>query len=197
MDVPTHWNSSFLAWEHLLLIKDAINIVLTTLTVSTTSEARKDAKRLKQIQLTEDEWDLMKDLVEILGPFYETTEALGGSEYITISYMFLSILALMQNLTSLTSSSDEELNDEIDFETDDSVFNEDIRFIDAQEEEEEGPKKRKISINTPTNTANIEHKIKNALYSALLHYWDLFDSEVFLTCLLDPKCKKLRFATIS
>ncbi|RIB15729.1 hypothetical protein C2G38_2092660, partial [Gigaspora rosea] len=34
MDVSTRWNSSFLAWERLLLIKDAINIVLATLTVS-------------------------------------------------------------------------------------------------------------------------------------------------------------------
>ncbi|RIB28603.1 hypothetical protein C2G38_2314135 [Gigaspora rosea] len=111
--------------------------------------------------------------------------------------MFPSILVLIQNLASSTSSSDEELNDEIDFETDDSAFDEDIGFIAAQEEEEEGPKKRKISINTPTNTANMRHKIKNALYSALLHYWDLSDGEVFLACLLDPKCKKLRFATIS
>ncbi|RIB24794.1 hypothetical protein C2G38_2069174 [Gigaspora rosea] len=43
MDILTHWNSSFLAWERLLLIKDAINIVLATLTVSNALEAWKDS----------------------------------------------------------------------------------------------------------------------------------------------------------
>ncbi|CAG8655429.1 1881_t:CDS:1, partial [Scutellospora calospora] len=42
-------------WERFLLIKDAIDIVVTTLTVSNTPEDRKDAKRLKEIQLTDDE----------------------------------------------------------------------------------------------------------------------------------------------
>ncbi|CAG8603250.1 3887_t:CDS:2 [Cetraspora pellucida] len=113
MDVLTQWNSSFLTWECLLLIKNAINIVLTTLTVSTASEVYKDARRLKQIQLTEDD----------------------GSEYVTISYMFPSILALMQKLASSTSSYDEELDDEINFKTDDLAFDEDVGYVDAQEEE--------------------------------------------------------------
>ncbi|CAG8821996.1 41951_t:CDS:2, partial [Gigaspora margarita] len=132
MDVPTRWNSSFLAWERLLLIKDAIDIVITILTVSSTQKDQKDAKRLKEIQLTDDEWDLMKDLVDILGPFFETTEKLGGSEYITISYILSSILGLMRNLTSSTNYTDDELN--------------------------------------------------------------LSDSDAFLVCLLDPRCKKLKFA---
>ncbi|CAG8856570.1 44824_t:CDS:1, partial [Gigaspora margarita] len=34
----------------------------------------------------------------------------------------------------------------------------------------------------------------NALYNALLSYWDLSDNELFLACLLDPRFKKLRFA---
>ncbi|CAG8850289.1 38582_t:CDS:2, partial [Gigaspora margarita] len=152
---------------------DAIDIVLTTLNASTMPEAHRNAKRLKEIQLTEDD-----------------------SKYITISYIFLSILALMQELSSSICYSVEELN-EVDFETDDFAFDENIGFVDAQEEEEEGPKKRRISINTPTNTANMKHKVKNALYNTLLHYWDLSDGEVFLACLLNLRCKKLRFATLS
>ncbi|CAG8560124.1 1091_t:CDS:2 [Cetraspora pellucida] len=80
IDVPTCWNSSFLAWERLLLIKNVINIVITTLTVSGIPEAQRDAKRLKEIQLTKDEWDLMRDLVDILGLFYETTEELAPTQ---------------------------------------------------------------------------------------------------------------------
>ncbi|RIB08818.1 hypothetical protein C2G38_2210624 [Gigaspora rosea] len=41
----------------------------------------------------------------------------------------------------------------------------------------------------------MQYKIKNALYNTLLHYWDLSDNELFLACLLDPRFKKLRFAT--
>ncbi|CAG8806392.1 8392_t:CDS:2 [Gigaspora margarita] len=41
----------------------------------------------------------------------------------------------------------------------------------------------------------MKHKVKNALYNALLHYWSLSDGKVFLACLLDLKCKKLWFAT--
>ncbi|CAG8560195.1 17814_t:CDS:2, partial [Cetraspora pellucida] len=182
---------------------DAIDIVLTTLTISTAPDARKDAKRLKEIQLTDDEWNLMKDLVNILGPFCEVTEVLGGSEYISISYIVPSILKLMQKLIGPTSYSDEEplrysdeeLNNEVNFETDDLAFDNDIGFTDAQEEEEKDPKKRKININTPTNTVNMRYRIKNALYNALLHYWDLSDNEVLLACLLDPRCKTLHFAS--
>jgi len=190
-----------------LLIKDAIDIVITTLTVTNSPEARRDGRRLKEIQLTEDEWDLMKDLVDILGPFFETEE-LGGSEYITISYILTSILALIRNLANSINHSadelsdelndelsDEELSEEVNFETNDLAFDNNIGFIDAKEEEEQGPKKRKININTPTNTKNMKHKIKNALYNALLHYWDLSDSDALLACLLDLRCKKLKFAS--
>ncbi|CAG8544701.1 11448_t:CDS:2, partial [Scutellospora calospora] len=100
------------------------------------------AKRLKEIQLTNDEWDLIRDLVNILGLFFETTEKLGGSEYITISYILLSIWRLMRSLTISESYTDDELN-EVNFETDDL---------------------------------------------------DLSDSDTFLVCLLDLRCKKLKFA---
>ncbi|CAG8550960.1 16324_t:CDS:2 [Cetraspora pellucida] len=77
---------------------------------------------------------------------------LGGSEYITISYIFLSIWRLIRNLTTSTSYTDNELN---------------------------------------------EYKIKNTLYSALLHYCDLSDDDAFFVCLLDSRCKKLMFATLT
>ncbi|CAG8762506.1 15997_t:CDS:2, partial [Cetraspora pellucida] len=120
-------------------------------------DARKDAKRLKEIQLTDDEWNLMKDLVNILGPFYEVTEKLDEPE-----------------------SYSDELTNEVNFETDDLAFDNDVGFTDAQEEEEEGSKKKKININTPTNIVNMRFRIKNALYNALLHYWDLSNDELLL-----------------
>ncbi|CAG8722219.1 19642_t:CDS:1, partial [Racocetra fulgida] len=137
--------------------------------------------------------DLMRDIVNILGPFFEVTELLGGSEYITFFYMIPSILGLMDKLDCSTDHLDE-LNN-INFEMPDLVFDNNVGFVDAQEEEEGGPKGRKIKINTPIDVTNMQHKIKNALYNALLHYWDFSDEELFLAYLLDPRFKKLRFAT--
>ncbi|CAG8805546.1 19806_t:CDS:2, partial [Cetraspora pellucida] len=65
-DVLTRWNSSFLAWERLLL----------------------------KIMLTNDEWNLMNDLTHLLGLFNEYTEYFSGSEYVTISMMYPLITAL-------------------------------------------------------------------------------------------------------
>ncbi|CAG8750834.1 20207_t:CDS:2, partial [Cetraspora pellucida] len=175
------------------MFHNAINIVLATLSVSSTSEARKDARRLKEIQLTDNEWDLMRDIVNILGPFFEVTELLGGSEYVTFFYMIPSILGLMDKLDCSTDHLNESNN--INFEMPDLVFDNNVGFVDAQKEEEGGPKGKKIKINTPIDVTNMQHKIKNALYNALLHYWDFSDEELFLAYLLDLRFKKLRFAT--
>ncbi|RIB02306.1 hypothetical protein C2G38_2125544 [Gigaspora rosea] len=128
--LPDNNNSSFLAWERLLLIKDAIDIVLATLTVSNALEARKDAKRLKEIQLIENEWDMMRDIVNILEPFFEVTKVLGGSEYATFSYMIPSILELIEKLDCSMEYSDE--SDYVNFETTDLVFDDNVEFVDAQ-----------------------------------------------------------------
>ncbi|CAG8450078.1 335_t:CDS:2 [Scutellospora calospora] len=144
-----------------------------TLSISSASEARKDARRLKEIQLTDNEWDLMRDIVNILGHFFEVTELLGSSEYVTFSYMITSILGLMDKLDCSIDYLDESNN--INFEMPDLVFDNNVEFVDSQEEEESGPKGRKIKINTPID--------------------DFSDEELFLAYLLDLRFKKLRFAT--
>ncbi|CAG8567843.1 7663_t:CDS:1, partial [Racocetra fulgida] len=144
--------------------------------------------------LTDEEWNLIHDLIKILGPFFEVIEELSGSEYITISFIVLSILALMERLDCSTRNL-EKSNDTLNFETTDLVFDDNVGFTDTYKEEEDGSKERKIKINTPTVVIDIKHKIKNSLYSALLHYWDLSNDEVFIACLLDPRFKKLRFVS--
>ncbi|CAJ0919736.1 4160_t:CDS:2, partial [Entrophospora sp. SA101] len=56
-DVPTRWNSSYLAWTRLIKIKEFISLLA--------------------------KWELLKELVKILKPFEEATTYLGGSSYIT------------------------------------------------------------------------------------------------------------------
>ncbi|CAG8489150.1 22907_t:CDS:2, partial [Cetraspora pellucida] len=116
-------------------LRAKIDVSTPTLSVSSTSEARKDARRLKEIQLTDNEWDLMQDIVNILGSFFEVTELLGGSEYVTFSYMIPSILGLIDKLDCSTDHLDKSNN--INFEMPNLVFDNNVGFVDAQEEEED------------------------------------------------------------
>ena len=51
-------------------------------------ETKKDGKRLNSILLSDMEWELLNDLVNLLSPFEEATRFLGGSKYITYSMMY-------------------------------------------------------------------------------------------------------------
>ncbi|KAF0552908.1 zinc finger bed domain-containing protein 1-like [Gigaspora margarita] len=135
----------------------------------------------------------MQDIVNILGPFFEVTEVLGSSKYSTFSYIIPSILGLIEKLDCSMEDSDK--SNYINFETTDLVFDDNVEFVDAQEEDEGSSKERKIKINAPIDVTNMQHKIKNVLYNALLHCWNLSDNELFLACLLDLRFKTLRFAT--
>ena len=49
---------------------------------------RKDGKLLKDIMLTEAEWDLIIELLQVLGTIEEVTTCLGGSKYVTHSLLY-------------------------------------------------------------------------------------------------------------
>jgi len=67
--VQTRWNSSYYAWERLIKIKAYIQALLPELINSSNLDDKKDGKTLEQIMLTSDEWDLLQELIMILGPF--------------------------------------------------------------------------------------------------------------------------------
>ncbi len=64
--------------------------------------------------LTSDEWDLLQELILILGPFEEATRYLGGEKYITYSIMNPIIkqikTLLLSSISSPTSSVPHESN---------------------------------------------------------------------------------------
>jgi hypothetical protein len=98
-DSPTRWNSSYLAWNRLLLLKNHISMVLNSLSTKTDSDSKKDYKILKNIMLSPEEWDLLKDLRPILRPFSKATELLGGSSYCTISIMTPILIGIKKRFT--------------------------------------------------------------------------------------------------
>jgi len=154
-DVPTRWNSSFLAWERIYLLKDAIYAALDILSKNKKNnlQIRKDYNRLNKILLEEDEWDFMLEMINILGPFYESTLILGASNYVTISLMYPVIEALKDKFKAVKRN-DDEYYDEPILESSETVFDE----IEVEEDNnddnnsngnssEDKSKKKKININ--------------------------------------------------
>ena len=92
--MSTRWNSSYLAWVRLLYLKGWIKILLNVLSYNTDLDSKRDAKRLKQIMITNDEWDLIADLTEVLSVFADVTEDLGGSKYVTNSMCTLMLMEI-------------------------------------------------------------------------------------------------------
>ena len=77
-DISTRWNSSYYAWERLIKIKAYIQILIAELVSNEDdSDAKKDGKHLEQIMLTSGKWDLLQELILVLGPFEEATKYLG------------------------------------------------------------------------------------------------------------------------
>ncbi|CAB5369823.1 unnamed protein product [Rhizophagus irregularis] len=176
-------------------IKDLIDILAFTMLINPDLSTRRDGKRLKNINLTENEWQEISKLIIILEDFAGATEYLGGSKYATISLMY-SVLAMIKQKILLDNDSNVE---DIDLTNSDTAFDDDVGYEDAPEDESisEQPKRRKININTPQNYTDLEKRVKAALYRSMNHYWEVPQEQGMLAALLDPRFKELRFASNS
>lgn len=143
------------------------------------SNIRKDGKKLKEIMLSEAEWELVIELLQVLGPIEEVTTCLGGSKYVTYSLLFRLIQSLKKRFRSNRVT-----NNELDFEEED-VFNNDDFDFENQEDSNQ------YNINTPVDTTNLLNVVKKNMYQALCYYFPSPAPENLLSALLDPRCKKL------
>ncbi|CAB4475854.1 unnamed protein product [Rhizophagus irregularis] len=184
-DVETRWSSTYIAWERLIALKPYIDIVISSLNACKDNNAKEDVKRLNKVNLTNDEWEIIRDLLEILGSFAELTERLEGTKYATMSYIYPGIIKL-KTMFSLT------INSNLDLETNDDAF-ENHQFEEVDEDDEPDAR-RKIKINTPTNTFGLLDGIKSNLYKALENYFEVIEKEALIAALLDPRKKKTAFA---
>ena len=155
--------------------------------------------------ITTEEWDLIQKLVDILEPFAETTDYLGGSSYCT--YSFINplieevkkklIQSRSESLFSSSSSSSSPLpspptspllpaNTE---EIDEDAF-------DKTELEQEFNGQHQTNINRSVNTSNLLNTVKEKLYENLCFYWNFQDLNTLLATLLDPQTKNLRGVSV-
>jgi len=144
------------------------------------SNTKKDGKKLKEIMLSETEWELIIDFLQVLGPIEEVTTCLGGSKYVTYSLLFRLIQSLKQRFRSNRT-----INNELNFDEEEDVFdNDDVDFENQEDSDQH-------DINTPVNTTNLLNLVKKNMYQALCYYFPPPTSEKLLPALLDPRCKKL------
>lgn len=144
------------------------------------SNTKKDGRKLKEIMLSETEWELIIELLQVLGPIEEVTTCLGASKYVTYSLLFRLIQRLKQRFRL-----NRIINDELNFEDDDDVFdNDDVDFENQEDNNQH-------NINTPVDTTNLLNTVKKNMYQALCYYFSTPSIEKLLSALLDPRCKKL------
>ncbi len=180
--MATRWNSSYLAWSRLIYLKGWIKILYNTLSSNTDLDSKKDAKRLKQIMISDHEWDLIADLTEVLSTFADATEDLGGSSYVTNSMCTPMLVEIIKTLgVESVNSSDGQAN------------------IDEQEEDvfenNDHEEQTHYDINEPVSTFGLLDKVKKILYRNMKKYYPTLITEPLISSILDPRFKNLHFAS--
>lgn len=167
--------------------------MITTLCIDSDKQAKKDGKRLKDINLTENEWNAISELIPILEPFANATELLGGSQYATVSFMYPAINVITKGVKPSDSNSNEV--EVVDFTEPNTAFDDDVEYEDTEDGDiaNNQSKQRKIKISTPQDCKNLILKVKSALYESITHYWNIPADYGLIATLLDPRCKSLSF----
>ena len=161
-------------------MKEWIKLLFSTLLTSTDSDSKKDGKKLKSIMITDDEWDLLVDLTEVLSIFADVTTELGGSNYVTSSLRVRMLIEIIKTLT--TRSSDQQTY----------IDEQDDAFDDGSNEEEN----QDDDINKPVITFGLLDAVKSNLYMNMKKYYPtLVTAEVLIPSILDPRFKSLDFVS--
>jgi len=160
--------------------------------------------------LSDDEWLLIEDLLNLLSVFEDVTRLLSGAKYCTISLMYPAIAALIASIKPGIQPSPS--NFELDFQEKlaDNLSDEEITILDSTEvtiadnENEVEIEvidltsitdrcRKKIDISEPMQTKDVISNIQKLLYNSMFGYWKDIHKVGMLACLLDPRFKKLRF----
>ncbi len=222
-DVSTCWNSTYYAWERLIELKRAIKFLPRQLKSDLNKDTQKDGEKLEKIMLSDDEWLLIENLLDLLFEFEEVTRLLSGAKYCIISSMYPAISALIVSikaiqvdqivtpvisLSPLSNTLNFELNPEdnnitTDNEEEITILDNIKVIIDDNKNKVEikvidltsntDHNKKKINISEPIKTTNMISKIQKILYNSIFNYWKDINKVEILACLLDSCFKKLQF----
>lgn len=169
-----------MAWDRLIFLQYAILQLNISLSCSLLYEEKADSIKLKKLMLSDNEWELLDELCNILAPFEKATRDLSGGTYITLSQMFPIIINLANSLRPLNDSSEE--NEELsDNETIISDLEENIDNLNNQQDK------------VDYNITEVLESVKKSIYMGLKHYWTIPDEFGMMAALLDPRYKNLDF----
>ena len=150
--------------------------MFNTLSINPDPDSKRDAKRLKEIMISDDEWDLLIDLKEILSLFAEATTELGGSKYVTNSLRVRMLVEIAKTLT--TNALDNYV------------------YIDEQEDAfEDDERNQSFNINESVLTFGLLDEVKSKLYANMKKYYPTLTTESLIPSILDSRFKSLDFAT--
>ncbi|CAG8788526.1 22411_t:CDS:2, partial [Cetraspora pellucida] len=145
------------------------------------SDECKNEKQLQETNLTEQEWTLLKDLLQVLGPFAAATQYLGSSYYSMHSLMHHVIEKLKEIFKpTITNTNIFNIKNEEDaFDYDKEQINQD-----------------KTLLNNLINTISLLNEVKEKIYTTLCHYYPNLASQELIFALLDPQLKLLDFVNM-
>jgi len=123
-DVATRWNSTYNSWVRLLTLKKAIIILQSHMMQNNDTETKKNGRRLQKLLLAENEWELIKKLIEVLRQFDTVTTTLSGRDFVTLSLVAPLIFFLKKKFLELI---------EMNYEENDDFQDETIEPIDSSE----------------------------------------------------------------
>ncbi|CAG8853028.1 38169_t:CDS:2, partial [Gigaspora margarita] len=106
-DVDTRWNSTFHSIEHLVYLRPATMQLYSTLNNHALREVRKGAEMMSSFLPSEEEFELLEELIVILSPFDEATQFLSGSKYPTLGFMTPMLEELAHQLKYFTGHNEE------------------------------------------------------------------------------------------
>jgi hypothetical protein len=96
LDVSTRWNSTFDMLQSLAQMRKPLDIMR--------SHEASNANTKHQF-LTDQQWDTIFALLDVLQPFKDTTEDISGQEYPTLGYAFVAFDALVQHCQDIYEES--------------------------------------------------------------------------------------------
>ena len=86
-DMPIRWNSSFMLMDRLMLNRDVVRNVFS-LPNALDGLTAKQKTKLHELTLSQDEWEMLGALRQVLEPFYVSTIVLSSRHYPTMASAF-------------------------------------------------------------------------------------------------------------
>ncbi|CAB5194235.1 unnamed protein product [Rhizophagus irregularis] len=167
------------------------------------NNVKKDGRRLKSINLTEEEWTFMEELVDLLGLFEEATTFLSGSTYATLSLMHPTISTIKSIfeddlITNAEGDETDDFSNTITILDNDDDEEDKQEFLEQPEDDDDyvlDPTTRtRVRINQAVNMEDIIEKVKEIILQALHKYWNIPSDIALKAAFLDPRFKDLTFA---